>query len=121
MRWQCAAKGWLSSLPILSATAPPVVLSSRHALLESWDGNGIWQNDHHGHGEKRHLQVQQDSGSPCSSVKTNSVCDRQFRLQVLFLEYLAVFSYFKIPKILQDFPSHQIFRRMYEALNVGKK
>jgi hypothetical protein len=27
----------------------------------------------------------------------------------------------KIPKILQDFPSHQIFGRMHGALNVGKK
>jgi glutamate/tyrosine decarboxylase-like PLP-dependent enzyme len=33
----------------------------------------------------------------------------------------AVVSYFKIPKILQDSPSRQIFRRMYRALNVGKK
>jgi hypothetical protein len=32
-----------------------------------------------------------------------------------------VFSSFRIPKILQDFPSHQIFGRMYGALNVGKK
>jgi hypothetical protein len=30
-------------------------------------------------------------------------------------------SFFKIPKILQDFPSHQIFGRIYGALNVGKK
>jgi hypothetical protein len=33
----------------------------------------------------------------------------------------AVFSSFKIPKNLQDSPSHQIFGRMHEALNVGKK
>jgi hypothetical protein len=33
----------------------------------------------------------------------------------------AVFSSFKISKILQDSPSHQIFGRMHEALNVGKK
>jgi hypothetical protein len=33
----------------------------------------------------------------------------------------AVFSSFKILKILQDFPSHQIFGRMHRALNVGKK
>jgi hypothetical protein len=33
----------------------------------------------------------------------------------------AVFSYFKIPKILQDFPSHQIFGRMHGTLNVDKK
>jgi hypothetical protein len=33
----------------------------------------------------------------------------------------AVFSSFKIPKKLQDFPSHQIFGRMHEALNLGKK
>jgi hypothetical protein len=33
----------------------------------------------------------------------------------------AVFSSFKIPKILQDSPSHQIFGRMHGALNVGKK
>jgi hypothetical protein len=32
----------------------------------------------------------------------------------------AVFSSFKIPKILQDSPSHQIFGRMYRTLNVGK-
>jgi hypothetical protein len=32
-----------------------------------------------------------------------------------------VFSYFKIPKILQDSPSHQIFGRMHGILNVGKK
>jgi hypothetical protein len=32
-----------------------------------------------------------------------------------------IFGSFKIPKILQDSPSHQIFRRMHEALNVGKK
>jgi hypothetical protein len=28
---------------------------------------------------------------------------------------------FKIPKILQDSPSHQIFGHMHEALNIGKK
>jgi hypothetical protein len=28
---------------------------------------------------------------------------------------------FKLPKILQDFPSHRIFRRMHGILNVGKK
>jgi hypothetical protein len=33
----------------------------------------------------------------------------------------AVFSSFKILKILQDFPSHQILGRMHGALNVGKK
>jgi hypothetical protein len=33
----------------------------------------------------------------------------------------AVFSSFKILKILQDSPSHQIFRRMHRALNIGKK
>jgi hypothetical protein len=33
----------------------------------------------------------------------------------------AVFSFFKISKILQDFPSHQIFERIHGALNVGKK
>jgi uncharacterized protein YcsI (UPF0317 family) len=33
----------------------------------------------------------------------------------------AAFSSFKILKILQDFPSYQIFRRMYGALNIGKK
>jgi hypothetical protein len=27
---------------------------------------------------------------------------------------------FKIPKILQDSPSHQIFGHMYGALNIGK-
>jgi hypothetical protein len=33
----------------------------------------------------------------------------------------ALFRCFKIPKILQDSPSHRIFRRMHEALNIGKK
>jgi hypothetical protein len=33
----------------------------------------------------------------------------------------GVFSFFKILKILRDSPSHQIFRRMHEALNIGKK
>jgi hypothetical protein len=33
----------------------------------------------------------------------------------------GVFTFFKIPKILQDFSSHRIFRRMHEALNIGKK
>jgi hypothetical protein len=33
----------------------------------------------------------------------------------------AVFRFFKIPKILQDSLSHQIFGRMHGALNVGKK
>jgi hypothetical protein len=33
----------------------------------------------------------------------------------------GLFSSFKIPKILQDFRSHQIFRRMHGVLNVGKK
>jgi hypothetical protein len=28
---------------------------------------------------------------------------------------------FKLPKILQDSPSHRIFRRMHGVLNVGKK
>jgi hypothetical protein len=32
-----------------------------------------------------------------------------------------VFTSFKIPKILQDSPSHQIFGHMYGALNVDKK
>jgi hypothetical protein len=32
-----------------------------------------------------------------------------------------LFSCFKILKILQDFPSHRIFRRVYRALNIGKK
>jgi hypothetical protein len=32
-----------------------------------------------------------------------------------------VFSFFEISKILQDFPSHQIFGHMHGALNVGKK
>jgi hypothetical protein len=36
-------------------------------------------------------------------------------------EVVAVFSFFKILKILQDFSSHQIFGRMHGALNVGKK
>jgi hypothetical protein len=34
---------------------------------------------------------------------------------------VVVFSSFKIPKILQDSLSHRIFRRMYGALNIGKK
>jgi hypothetical protein len=34
---------------------------------------------------------------------------------------MAVFSSFEVPKILQDIPSHQIFERMHEALNIGKK
>jgi hypothetical protein len=33
----------------------------------------------------------------------------------------AVFSSFKIPKILQDFLSHRIFGRMPEVLNICKK
>jgi hypothetical protein len=33
----------------------------------------------------------------------------------------AVFSYFTISKILQDFSSHQIFGHMHEALNIDKK
>jgi hypothetical protein len=33
----------------------------------------------------------------------------------------ALFSFFKVPKILQDFPSHRIFGRIYKALNIGKK
>jgi hypothetical protein len=32
-----------------------------------------------------------------------------------------VFSSFKIPKVLPDSPSHRIFGRMHEALNIGKK
>jgi hypothetical protein len=28
---------------------------------------------------------------------------------------------FKVSKILQDSPSHRIFKRMYGALNIGKK
>jgi hypothetical protein len=42
-------------------------------------------------------------------------------LVVQIEESKAVFSYFKISKILQDFPSHQIFGRMYGVLNIGKK
>jgi hypothetical protein len=34
---------------------------------------------------------------------------------------VGVFSYFKIPKILQDFLSHRIFGRMHGALNIDKK
>jgi hypothetical protein len=33
----------------------------------------------------------------------------------------GAFSYFKVPKILQDSPSHRIFGRMHEALNIDKK
>jgi hypothetical protein len=33
----------------------------------------------------------------------------------------AVFSSFKILKILQDSPSHRIFGRVHGALNIGKK
>jgi hypothetical protein len=33
----------------------------------------------------------------------------------------GVFRYFKILKILQDFPSHWIFERIYGALNIDKK
>jgi hypothetical protein len=33
----------------------------------------------------------------------------------------GAFSSFKIPKILQDSPSHRIFRRIHETLNIGKK
>jgi hypothetical protein len=33
----------------------------------------------------------------------------------------AVFSYFKISKILQDSLSHRIFGQMHRVLNVGKK
>jgi hypothetical protein len=32
----------------------------------------------------------------------------------------AMFRSLKLPKILQDSPSHRIFRHMHEALNVGK-
>jgi hypothetical protein len=35
--------------------------------------------------------------------------------------FQAVFTSFKIPKILQDSPSHRIFRRMHRVLNIGKK
>jgi hypothetical protein len=34
---------------------------------------------------------------------------------------VGVFSYFKIPKNLQDFLSHRIFRRIHGALNIDKK
>jgi hypothetical protein len=34
---------------------------------------------------------------------------------------MGAFSSFKVPKILQDFSSHRIFRRMHEVLNIGKK
>jgi hypothetical protein len=33
----------------------------------------------------------------------------------------VLFSCFKVLKILQDFSSHQIFGRMHEVLNIGKK
>jgi hypothetical protein len=33
----------------------------------------------------------------------------------------GVFSCFKLLKILQDFPSYRIFRRMNKALNIDKK
>jgi hypothetical protein len=33
----------------------------------------------------------------------------------------ALFGCFKVSKILQDFSSHRIFKRMYKALNIGKK
>jgi hypothetical protein len=33
----------------------------------------------------------------------------------------VVLSSFEIPKILKDFSSHQIFRRMHGALNIDKK
>jgi hypothetical protein len=36
-------------------------------------------------------------------------------------QYRRCLDPFKLPKILQDSPSHRIFRHMYGALNVGKK
>jgi hypothetical protein len=43
----------------------------------------------------------------------------------VFLEqqelYSALFSCFKVPKKFQDSPSHRIFGRMYEVLNIDKK
>jgi hypothetical protein len=33
----------------------------------------------------------------------------------------GAFSSFKIPKLLQDYLLHRIFRRMHEALNIDKK
>jgi hypothetical protein len=44
-----------------------------------------------------------------------------FFLMIGIVYTKAVFSSFKISKILQDSPSHQIFRRMHGALNIGKK
>jgi hypothetical protein len=34
---------------------------------------------------------------------------------------MALFSCFKVPKILQDFSSHRIFGRMHRVLNIDKK
>jgi hypothetical protein len=62
-----------------------------------------------------HLQAYLAYGIPNSSLKRMALFHKVRR----FPE--AVFSSPKIPKILQDSPSHQIFGRMHGALNVGKK
>jgi hypothetical protein len=55
------------------------------------------------------------------SVSRTIITNKKILLLLIIKNTQAVFSLFKIPKILPDFPSHQIFRRMHRALNIGKK
>jgi hypothetical protein len=66
--------------------------------------------------------------TPTSVVMTERTCQGPFIIaapvyvgQSCSEPDLAVFTSFKIPKILQDFSSHRIFGRMHEVLNIGKK
>jgi hypothetical protein len=52
---------------------------------------------------------------------TDEVWHNAGRKQACPLSYKGVFRYFKLPKILQDYPSHRIFERIHRALNIGKK
>jgi hypothetical protein len=74
-------------------------------------------------GRKQHSARPKKQLGPAShySVKIHRIHCAGVLAPALQATAQAVFSSFKIPKILQDFPSHQIFRRMHEALNIGKK
>jgi hypothetical protein len=70
-------------------------------------------------------QSQRDQDVKQSLAKTHRCTQPEFSLVCLPLlqrfKIKAVFSSFKILKILQDSPSHRIFGHVHGALNIGKK
>jgi hypothetical protein len=56
-----------------------------------------------------------------SIIKKASIALQQQAVYSLLALIRQCLDPFKLSKILQDSPSHRIFRHMYGALNVGKK